>query len=248
MTQDLLSGGDNAISFDETKNYLEELVGDGKKFRDYESLAKGKAYADAMIEHMKAEQAAMRNDYQSLNSKYNAREKLEDLVEKFSTQQHSSNDEPPVKDVNNNPQFDLNQIKELVRSEALQQTAQQKAEMNFNEVKSKLTERFGNNYPNVIKSQLEEIDMSNEEFNDMARRNPKLLYRTLKIDEPRQSENFQAPPQSQRRSDSFSPQVTKRNWAYYEKMRSENVNLYYDPKTQVQMHKDAQELKDAFYD
>jgi hypothetical protein len=169
-------------------------------------------------------------------------------VEKFSTQQHSSNDEPQVKDVNNNPQFDLNQIKELVRSEALQQTAQQKAEMNFNEVKSKLTERFGNNYPNVIKSQLEEIDMSNEEFNDMARRNPKLLYRTLKIDEPRQSENFQAPPQSQRRSDSFSPQVTKRNWAYYEKMRSENVNLYYDPKTQVQMHKDAQELKDAFYD
>jgi hypothetical protein len=70
----------------------------------------------------------------------------------------------------------------------------------------------------------------------------------LKIDEPRQSENFQAPPQSQRRSDSFSPQVTKRNWAYYEKMRSENGNLYYDPKTQVQMHKDAQELKDAFYD
>jgi hypothetical protein len=142
MTQDLLSGGDNAISFDETKNYLEELVGDGKKFRDYESLAKGKAYADAMIEHMKAEQAAMRNDYQSLNSKYNAREKLEDLVEKFSTQQHSSNDEPQVKDVNNNPQFDLNQIKELVRSEALQQTAQQKAEQTL--MKSSL------NSPNVL--------------------------------------------------------------------------------------------------
>lgn len=246
MTQDLLNA--DPVQFDENKNYLEELVGDGKKFRDYESLAKGKAYADMMIEHMKAEQAAIRNDYNALREQYNAREKLEDLVEKFSAQQHSSNDEPQVNDVRNNPQFDINQIKELVRNEALQLTAQQKEEQNFNEVKSKLTERFGNNYPNVVKQQIDDIGMTSEEFNDLARRKPKLLYKALGLDQERKTENFQAPPQSQRRADSFSPQVTKRNWAYYEKLRTDKPDLYYDPKTQVQLHKDAIEQRDAFYD
>lgn len=246
MTQDLLTGGDN-FQFDETKNYLEELVGEDKKFKDVDALAKGKAYADSMIDKMTAEQKQLREDYLSLRNEYNTRARLEDLVEKLSTQQpSSSNSNPQANEDRNKPDFDLTKLPELVSSEINKIEGQRKQDQNFREVQSKLTERFGTNYQNVLKSQIDELGITSSELTELARNNPKLLYKALKLDEEPTQDLFQAPPQSQRRSDNFSPSVKRRDWDFYEKMRLDKPDVYWDPKTQVQMHKDAQELGKAF--
>lgn len=249
MTQDnLLSGDIQQLQFDENKNYLDELVGENKKFKDYAALAKGKAYADSMIDHLTAEQATLRQDYLNLRNEYNSRAKLEDLVEKLSTQRPSSSDDNhnANEDRNTPPQFDSKQIESLVSSKLQEFEANKRQQENFSQVQSKLRERFGNNYQSVLKSQMDELGLNENEINDLARRNPKLLYKAIGLDEDTKFESFHAPPQSQRRSDNFSPSITKRNWTYYEKMRKDQPDVYWDPKTQVQMHKDAQELKGDF--
>ena len=43
MNTDLFDGAKDLGTFDPDKNYLEELVGEGKKFRSVDELAKGKA-------------------------------------------------------------------------------------------------------------------------------------------------------------------------------------------------------------
>jgi hypothetical protein len=39
---------------------------------------------------------------------------------------------------------------------------------------------------------------------------------------------------------------TERNWAYYQKLRRENKNLYYTPKVQQQLMDDKMRLGDKF--
>src|SRR5687767_10989745 len=148
MTQnDLLGDNNDQVQFDENKNYLEELVGENKKFKDIDALAKGKAYSDMMIEHMKAEQARLREDYKTLRDEYNASAKLKDLVEQLSTQRASSSEQNPnANEDRNPPQYDLKSIESLFETKLTEREIARKQEENFNQVKNKLTERFGPNY------------------------------------------------------------------------------------------------------
>jgi len=69
------------------------------------------------------------------------------------------------------------------------------------------------------------------------------------LDTPVQRENFQSPPRSDNRTGSFTPQGPKeRTWAYYQELKKTNPKVYYDPKTQVQMHHDAVALEEKFKD
>src|SRR5688500_13285080 len=61
---------------DEDKDGEAELVGEGKKFKDHKSLAKGKAESDAFISHLQKELAEMREEL-------NKRITFEDLMTKI---------------------------------------------------------------------------------------------------------------------------------------------------------------------
>jgi hypothetical protein len=41
---------------------------------------------------------------------------------------------------------------------------------------------------------------------------------------------------------------SKRTWRWYQDLKAKDSNKYWHPKTQVQMHKDAEALGDAFAD
>ena len=55
----------NAPQLDETKDYLTELVGDGKKFKDVKDLAKGKAFSDLHIQTLEKTLNQMREELQT---------------------------------------------------------------------------------------------------------------------------------------------------------------------------------------
>ena len=88
--------------------------------------------------------------------------------------------------------------------------------------------------------------ITSAEVNDLARKSPDAFFRLMGLDR-QEDGNFQAPPRSNQRSDNFSPNTQKRDETYYDKLRRENAKVYYDPKTQVQMHKDAQQLGAQFF-
>lgn len=250
MTQNLFENGNELPQFDPNKNYVEELVGEGKKFKTIEDLAKGKAEADAFIAFKNREYDTLKEDYLNLRKEHTAGSRLEDLITKLSlTQQPSSNESPEVNEENKVPAYKPEDIDARVLETVSRLETQRKETANFNEVQAKLQEKLGPNYENILKQQVADLGLSPEDVNTLAKKSPKAFFKTLGLEEKQQGDNtFNAPPRSQNRSDSFAPSSTKRTWAYYEKMRKEQPSVYLNPKTQVQMHKDHKELGNAFED
>lgn len=248
MTQDLLNqqGDQNPQeTLDPNKSYLDELVGEGQKFKTTEDLAKGKWIADRYIEHKNAQFDELRSDYLRLKQDYDSRAKLEEFMEKIDQRLASSEIRNPEANEANRPTFNPDEVKSLVSNSILEHEARKSQEANWNSVKDKLIERHGSNYQNALQKQMEELGMTAEYLNSTARSNPKLLIKALGLDQSVQTENFQAPPRSLQRS-SFTPSVTKRDWDYYEGLRKKDPALYWEPRTQDQMHKDHMDLGEAF--
>lgn len=236
------------IQIDQNKNYLEELVGEGKKFKTVEDLARGKAEADMYIEHFKKTQDELRQDYSRLREEYNAGPTLKELIDQLKNTKQSDIDGTHIENEDKSAALDLSKIEELVQSKLQAAKQQEKEEANYSSVQNKLLEVYGPNYVQTLKQKVSELGLTTDFVNDLARKHPKVLFRTLGIEGARPNETFQAPPQSTNRSDPFAPNVNKRTFAYYEKMRKTEPAKYFDPKIQDQMFKDALELGDAFND
>lgn len=233
---------------DPNKNYYEELVGDGRKFKDNEDLAKGKYMADMHIKMLERRMDELRADYIKEQSENATRAKLEDLLKTMETRPASS-DQPLANVVpDTSPKFDLSEIEKRMEEKLSQglsayETAnRQKA--NTNSVVSKLKERYGDNYQPVVKQQIQSLGMTDEMFNQMVKDAPQALLKTLGIGD--QPERFQSPERSSGQFAFKGPQ--KRTWSYYQELKQKNPRLYHDPKTLIQMEKDALELGDAFGD
>lgn len=233
------------IQIDPNKNYLEELVGDGKKFKSPEELARGKYESDLYIEHMKARQDELRQDYVKLREEYNAGPKLKETLDLYMQElkQSQSNTLPNVQE--DKSVFDETKASELIKQHLQASKQLEREEANAARVESKLKETYGPNYKSSVKQQIDQLGMTVDFFNNMARQYPEALMRTLNVD--RQGETFQSPPSSTQRNDPFGSSP-KRTWTYYEKMRKQDPVTYRDPKTQDQMFKDAITLGDAFQD
>ena len=231
-------------AIDENADYLTELVGEGKKFKDAADLAKGKAMADAFIEQLKQEQAELRKDYLSLREEYQARPALQELLDQFKTVQQTSNEPPLVNDVQTPASMKPEEIESLVSKKLSEIETTRKQEENLRSVEAKLKERFGDNYQTHFKNQISTLGLTEDFVTELARNHPVVLFKTLGLDQVQQSNSFQTPPRSQQTS--FAPTNVKRDWSYYETMRKTKSADYWNPKTQLQMMQDKMTLGDAF--
>lgn len=243
---------DDNLQIDPNKNYLEELVGEDKKFKTPEDLAKGKFMSDSYINTLERRLDAIREDYTRILEESKARPKLEELIDRLAqqSQQPSSRTEPDTNEDNNNrPAIPtLEQIESLVSNSVAKLDSTRREQENYNSVLGKVRERYGNGYKEVLKTQAEQLGLSDEEVNQMARRNPNLFFKTFDINTQQSTDNFQSPPISQMRRDNFLPRTEKRTLSYYKKMMKEKPMLYLDPKIAIQMDRDSQELGSAFFD
>ena len=236
-------------SIDQSKNYLEELVGDGKKFKSPEELARGKAEADLTIEVMKRRMDELRADYTKVSEEARAQAKLQDLIDRLEKSPlKNENLDTDENDTVKQPVFDPDKFKLLAADTFKELEAQKKAETNYNTVQAKLKERFGSNYAQVLKERTEELGLSPEDVNALATKSPTAFFNTLGLNETRQIDNF-SPPANSRRSDNFGPARTqKRTWSYYQDLKKTNPKLYFDSKIANQMIADMAALGEEFKD
>jgi hypothetical protein len=234
--------------FDETKDYYDELVGEGKKFKDAKELAKSKALGDLYIKDIVRQKDDLAKSYVELKAQYDAQAKLTDLVDRIGNQRSSSDDNLNVTDNRTAPEkksLDLNDIESWYNQREKTKVEQD----NLNKAKSMLKEKLGTNYVNVIRERIESLDLTEDDVNSLAKRSPKTLAKVLGIEEEASNTTlFQAPPVSQRRNDSFKPTTQKRTWTYYQELKKTNPRLYIDPKIAIQMHNDHISLGSAFED
>jgi len=233
---------------DENKNYLEELVGPGKKFATVEDLAKGKYISDEVIKIKDKRFDTLSDEYKRVRDENTAGPKLKEYLDKIETlQQQLTSRQTPPSNEENQASYDPKQLEILVSSQfqKLKQTEQEEA--NAKVVKDKLIERYGNTYNNVLEEQAKALGLTTDEVNTMAKRNPNLFIKTFDLNVPR-SETFQTPPRQSQRSDNFAPRSPeKRDWNYYENLRKKDPSAWLDKKIAVQMEKDAQALGKDFY-
>ena len=251
MTDNLFEDPQDKIEFDQNKDYLEDLVGEGKKFKDIQALAKGKAYSDATIDILTKKLDDLRTDYLKLREENTAQAKLQeyiDRLEKLPEERERVAMEPEAKG-NKSDGLKLEDIESLFESKIEQREAASRERQNFEIVQNKLKERYGDNSSKFLTEQMQNLGLSREDINQMARKQPNVLIKALGLDQTPSNETFRAPPQSSRRSDTFSPTAgQKRTWSYYQELKKTNPRLYHDPQTNIQMQKDYLELGAAFED
>ncbi len=235
---------DDPIQVDPNKNYLEEYVGEGKKFKTVEDLAKGKYMSDTYIPILEKNLDEMKSDYLKLRDESVAGATLQEKIDKLlELQQLTSNKQPQVNEVKEQSPFDPKQVESLVSSQIQKHDLLKKEETNYSVVMGKLQEKLGTQYKSILKTQAVNLGLTDDMVNAMARTNPKLFFKTFDLDQPKQTENFQSPPTSNKRSTDFSPSTgEKRTWAWYMGEKKKNPNLLLDKNIRIQMDKDAQEL------
>lgn len=247
---DLFDQQNDQLQDDPNKNYLEELVGEDKKFKDVESLAKGKYQSDHYIETLTRSLDELREDYKKLSEQYNSGPKLEELLDRLEKAQQppTSRDNTPTSNEDTTPKYDPATVESLISSKIQQYEQTKKESDNFKAVQDKVKERFGSNFKDVLKQKADALGLGDEDVNKLARTNPNFFFKTFDVDETN-VENFQAPPRSDLNTGNFTPKGgQKRTWTYYQKLRRDNPMLYNDPKTRVQMDKDSQALGMDFFD
>lgn len=228
----------------EPESYFAEFVGDGKKYRDQEALAKSKYEADKHITQVEAENKELRDRLASFSEQSKSQANLESLIDQLSKMQKTNNNQEKVE---NKPELDMDHIKSLLKEEVKGEfnafEIANRERSNQEMVRSKLKEQFGDNYSSVVRERINDLGLSEERFNALAKEAPQFLLKTLDVIP---QERYQAPPKS---GAQLTPKgATKRTWSYYQDLKKNNPNLYRDPNTMAQMERDAIALGDAFSD
>jgi hypothetical protein len=244
------------VQIDESKDYFAELTAPGAKFdlakhdgdpmKAAAAIAKGKWHADATLEHRNKSYDELRTDWMKLREEYNAGPKLKEYLDQLVTQK-SQNEHQQTPVIPVQPVQDSVDIEKLLEQKLTAREQQRKEEANYKLVETKLTEHYGPQFASVLKQQVDQLGLDKDFVNDLARKHPAVLFRTLGIEGQKTGDVFQSPPTSSQRRDPFAS-ATKRTNAYYQKLRKEKPVEYRSPKIQDQMLKDAIELGDEFND
>lgn len=227
---------------DATTNYFELLVGEDKKFKTVQDLAKSKAESDAFIERLKAEQAGLRAELKT-------RVSLQEFMDKMNTTPQSSatNQETPSTATGEEPKpltvADLDTL--LDQRDQLRRQNQ-----NLDFTKQKLIEAWGPDYAAELKKRAQDLGGLGPEFlDDLAKKQPNAFLKlldvsTTKTEAPAQNSIFSPPASTVRISNTVN---TTKDWNYYEKMRKTNASNYWSPEVQNEMFNAAKTLGDNFY-
>lgn len=235
----------NQPQTDPQKNYLEELVGDGKKFKTPEELARGKAEADAFIEQLKAEQAALRNE---LNTKLSMEQYIDKMAGTGTSNTQTPN-EPNGNQGENLQGLKPEDVERLIDQRVSAREAERIQAENLRTVKDTLSQQLGSDFTIKLKQIGQAVGMSEDDMTDMAKSRPKALIALVQA---------QAGSQQTQKQDLFSPPSgvnlprgntpVDRTQAYYDQLKARDPKEYWSPATQNQLHKDAIRLGERFFD
>jgi hypothetical protein len=217
-----------------------ELVGEGKRYKSPEELARGKKEADAFIEQLKRENAEMREDLTKAKS-------LDEVLDSIKGESKKEGD-------NQGPQFDEETLVKLVDSRLSAKEQENQRQANSKVVEQAMIKRFGefdkaNAY---INAKAQELGMSVREMKTLADNNPKAFFRLVGIETQSHEGHKGQPDSGSANSEAIRTQneqslYTEGTWEYYQNLRKSNPKKYYSPEVQNEMFKQRSKLGDAFY-
>ena len=225
-----------------TPAYVDQLVGEGKKYNTLEALAKSRIDADNYIEQLKREQAEMREEL-------NKRVSVEDAIQKFQRNTPSQPTEvqttPAVA-----PALDEKTLVERIRQVSQSMNEEQRYNANVEAAAARLVELYGDQEKAnaMVKAKAAELGVSVKFLQDAAAQSPTGFFKLLDVD--KQPTATPGPTHSDVNPRAFgaaNPGVKPGTYAYYEEIRKSNPKQYFTPAIQNQLMKDALERGEAFF-
>jgi len=211
-------------------SYLDELVGEGKKFSDAEALARGKWESDRFIEQLQAETATLRADLAS-------RANLETLVSKIGetgkgastpAENHSAEERLPI-----TPEA----IKDIIKNVITEDKVLSTRDANLSYCEGELRKSYGDGYVSKLREVTKSLGLTEKYVDDLAATAPKALLALVNANAP-QKVDVSAPKGSVF-SGNFNGKTATKDWAYYQNLRKTNPRLYYSVEVQSEMHTKA---------
>lgn len=213
---------------------LETLVGDGKKYKEANDLAKAKVHGDLHISKLEKELAEIRQEL-------NKRATMEELMDKIKTPVV-----PPVTpsapQVPQAPDSQTPDVNKLVKEAFEAQTAEARRSANLQQVTQKLVERFGDAAQIHLNKKAAELGVSLEYLQSQAKENPSVFYRLIELDRPQQA----VPPVVTAKSNAVLPQGTgERDKRYWDQIKAKDVKFYFSPEGYKERYKDMEKALKA---
>jgi hypothetical protein len=218
----------------------ETLVGEGKKFKSPEDLAKAKLESDRFIEQLKEEPKQLREDLDRLAEENRLLKEIAKQTDNGSTAKPEQNTTASV-----SPEIDL----EARIRETLKKTSEEdKRQSNINQVSNTMLEAYGTQEKaaEVLRQKAVELGVGVEFLQDVAAKSPKAFFQTIGVNEVARSQQTNAG--STVNSAALGQTGVKANtYQWYQQLRKDNPKVYNSPKIQNQMMKDALAYGEAFY-
>lgn len=232
-------------SVDHTVEERDALIAKWKD-KPADEVLNAKVESDLYIKTLTARMDEVKNDYLKLREEHQASAELKDLIK---TLQDKSKEQDTTQDTQRDtiqPSLKPEDIETIVSNEIAKNDQVKKQRDNFNLVKAKLKEQFGDNANTVFIQRRDTLGLTQEFADELAKTHPAVFMKTFGLDEPVRQEGYTPPPRSAVRPDRFAPTTQKRDWNYYQELLKKDPRGYLDPKIAVQMHNDAVELGEAF--
>ena len=254
MTDDVFSGTSQTqqtAQIDPDKSYVEQLVGEGKKFKDAEAMARGKVEADTYIETLTKK---LDDISAELEKRMTAEEIADQIRSKMqppvSTQTPNPGDDEHADGTNQNTNqnkqnFSTDDIERLLEQKIEEKSKVSRATANLDEANKVLREKIGVTANQYLSDKASEMGVSLEYLKEQAAISPKAFFNMIGLNQTPTTNTGFNPPSS---SVTTVPSGTsERNKAYYDKLYRENPKLRLDQKTTIQEHRDMQRLREKFF-
>lgn len=220
---------------------FEDLVGEGKQFKDPDALAKSKKHADTFISRLERENEEMR-------AELNKRLAVEEYLNKQSASKSGlTTDERDSDDDLKAPTLDVDTLKKSLKDELRQElesiNKQSQAQKNVERVADELRKAWGDSYSQKLTARAKELDLDQDVLAQLAETKPNAF---LKIVLPQATRSdLMSPVRSSQNSIS---EGHERNYKYYQNLKRNDPKKYFTREVQAQEHRDALRLRDKFFE
>ena len=225
------------------ESFVAQLVGEGKKFKDLESLAKGKLEADKHI-------GEITKTLDELRAELAKQDYAKSLLEQMNKGSETGAEQPsPVTtspSKTENTTQSASDIESLVEKVITEKERNRTVAQNIAVVGEQLEKQFGDKAAQILKTKSGELNISIDKLKEIAAESPTAFFQLIGVNNNNKGSTPTVTTTSIR-SENFNSNSQDRDFDYYQKMRKENRSLYYSQKVQNMMLQDRNRLGDRFY-
>lgn len=202
-----------------------------------DELSKHLAHANRHIDKIEEENSHFRNERNSTQS-------LEEILKEIKALKNAppQTTNPPTNAGERSGEkgnLTVDDLKRYLQEEKTNDLHQR----NLAQVKEELVKTWGRDYARKLKEVGDDLGLTEDEMGEMAAKKPKMFLKAIGAEAKPAGPLGLAPSSSIRPSSSGKT----RNFAYYNQLRRDNPQAYWDPKTRNEMFEMREKLGDQFY-